>query len=167
MRIDRNRFLTVTACSAAGAAIVRFPAGAAEYNWRWALDVAPTHQIGARSIEAAANIGKDTGGRMEVKVFPLGMLGGQSDVVGQVRLGAIELCSAGDFLTETLAPIAAMSTIPFSYTTNKEAWASMDGPLGKMINAAILKVGIHPFETSWDAGFRQVFNSQRPIKVAA
>jgi tripartite ATP-independent transporter DctP family solute receptor len=167
MRLGRGRFLAATTAAAGSPWIVQFPGNAAEFTYRWAIDVAPAHQIGARSIEAGAKITQDSSGRLEVKVFPQSILGGQTQVLGQVRLGAIEMCDAGDFLLENIAPIAALSTIPFAFRTHQEAWKAMDGPLGSYTRGAVEKAGVRLFETVWDAGFRQMFNSLRPIRTAA
>jgi TRAP-type transport system periplasmic protein len=167
MRIERARFLATSAASAAAVGLVRYPGGAAEFTYRWAIDVVAAQPIAARSIEAAAKITQESNGQLEVRVFPGSVLGGQSQVLSQVRLGAIEMSDAGDFLLENIAPLAALTTIPFLFKTHKEAWDAMDGPLGAFTRAAIEKGGVSVFETVWEAGFRQMFNAVRPVRTAA
>jgi tripartite ATP-independent transporter DctP family solute receptor len=63
----------------------------------------------------------------------------------------------------TLIPTASLTGVGFAFTSYDKVWAAMDGDVGAFIRRNIEKVNLHPFETVWDNGFRQVTSSTRPI----
>src|ERR1700730_8516169 len=90
MQATRARFVgTGTAFMTAG--IIRYPAGAAEFAYKLALNSALTYPPNARTAEACEKISKESGGRLEIKVFPAGQLGGNMDLLSQLRMGAVEM----------------------------------------------------------------------------
>ena len=164
-----KRSTLIAGCGAAFASIgiVRFPAGAAEFNYKFATEQPEDHHMTLRLVEAANNIKRDSNGRIEVKVFPNSSLGDQTQMTAMVRSGAIEFISSADFILGSVIPIAGITAIPFAFTDHKAALTAMQGPLGAYRRAAIAKVGIYPFSQSWDEGFRQVINAAHPITTPA
>src|SRR5579872_6066800 len=61
----------------------RFPANAAEFTYKWANDWSPSHPIAVRSVQAAQKILAETGGRLQIRVFSNGILGGSGQMVTQ------------------------------------------------------------------------------------
>jgi TRAP-type transport system periplasmic protein len=138
-------------------------AHAAEFTFKAATGLAPTHPTNIRLSEAAANVARDSGGRMEIKVFPNGQLGGEVDLLNQVRSGAVEMFLIGGLVISSLAPLAALDGTGFAFRSYDQVWPAMDGKLGAFIRAAIMKSNLYVTEKIWDLGFRQITNSVRPI----
>jgi len=116
-------------------------------------------------IEAAKKIGDDSGGRIDVRVFPANQLGSSVGMITQIRSGALEFLASTYGILETTVPAVGMVALPFIFTGHKDACDAMDGALGKSIRGAIAKTGLYPFERSWDGAFRVVSNNVRPIHV--
>src|SRR5258707_118547 len=75
--ITRRTFVgSVAASSMAGAELAPFRARAAEFSYKYANNLPLTHPLNLRAQEAAAKIGAESGGRMEIQIFPNNQLGG-------------------------------------------------------------------------------------------
>lgn len=142
---------------------MRFPGEAAEFTYKWGNDWARDHPITLRMIEAAKKIGDDSGGRMEVRVFPANGLGSSVAMITQIRSGALEFLASTYGILETSIPAVGMVALPFIFGGHKEACDAMDGAFGKSIRASIVQAGLYPFQRSWDGAFRIVSNNVRPI----
>lgn len=142
-------------------------ARAAEFSFKAATGLAPSHPTNVRLSEAAATVARESDGRMEIKVFPNGQLGGETDLLNQVRSGAVEMFLIGGLVISSLAPMAALDGTGFAFQSYDQVWPAMDGKLGAFIRAAIMKSNLYVTERIWDLGFRQVTNSARPIATVA
>lgn len=123
-----------------------------------------THPLSGRMAEACDQIRKDTGGTVDIGTFPNNQLGGESDMVSQVRAGALDFLTTGAVL-QTVVPTAALNGVPFVFNDYAQVWSAMDGPLGEYTRGAIGKAGLHAFPKILDNGFRNVTNSTRPINA--
>src|ERR1700761_2480440 len=86
--ISRRRALTALAATPLVAAPFVRRAYAAEFSFKIAHPLAATHPTNLRLKEAADQILKDTDGKVELRIFPNGQLGGEVDMLNQVRAGA-------------------------------------------------------------------------------
>jgi tripartite ATP-independent transporter DctP family solute receptor len=166
MRLTRKQFLTGTA-GVAAAAILHYPADAAEFTYKLGHDQPVTHPQNVRVVEAAKKIAEESGGRLVVQVYPNNQLGGDTEMLAQLRSGALELMQVGDNILANVVPAASDTSLPFVFSEYKQLWDAMDGDFGAYIHAEIEKTGLHVFEKGWDAGFRNVFTSNRSVHDAA
>ena len=141
------------------------PAGAAEFTYKIANNTPATHPLTLRMTEAAAKILEGTGGRVEIKVFPNNQLGTDTDMLSQLRSGAIEFFSLSGLILATFVAPASINGIGFAFKDYDQVWAAMDGKLGAYVRAEVAKRGLFAFEHPFDNGFRQVTTSTKPIKV--
>ena len=163
MTIRRKAFIAAGAGVYATIGTIRYPAGAAEFNFKLGTDAPADQHYTRRLIEAAAKIKAESGGRLEIAVFPNNQLGNEVSLLLQVRSGAIELTASSGIVLADIAPVAGMSTLPFLFASAKEALSTMAGPFGRYVRSAISKINVYPFEQDWSSGFRQMVNSVRPI----
>ena len=162
MNITRRSVLAAAGAAIATPFIAR-PALAADYVWKFGHGFAANHPLQIRATEAAGKIKRDTNGRVDISVLPASQLGGDSDLLAQVRSGGIEFFSTGGLVLATLVPLAAISGMGFAFKDYPTVWRAMDGDLGASIRTAFSKVGLHAFEQIWDNGFRQITTSSRVI----
>jgi tripartite ATP-independent transporter DctP family solute receptor len=94
-------------------------------------------------------------------------MGSDSDMLSQVRSGALDFTTQGGTVLSTLVPVAAINGIGFAFKDYKQVWAAMDGDLGKHVRAALAKVGLVAMEKCWDNGFRHITSSDKPIATPA
>lgn len=154
---------------ALGAAGVSAPfisrAMAAEYDWKFGHGFPATHPVHVFAVEAADRIKQETGGRVAITVYSNSQLGGDSDLLSQVRSGGIEFFSTGGLIFATLVPIAAINGTGFAFSGYDAVWPAMDGGLGAYIRKGFDKVGLHAFETVWNNGFRQITSGKGPVNT--
>ena len=86
MKITRRTMMVGTAALAFGATI-RTKAHAAEFTYKFANNLQPTHPLNIRLKEAAHKILADTGGRAEIQIYPASPLGSDTDTLAQPRAG--------------------------------------------------------------------------------
>lgn len=162
MLIKRRSFLAAgTAAVAMGPFVSR--ASAAEFSWKFGHGFPATHPLHVRALEAAERIKRDTNGKVDIAVFPNSQLGGDSDLLAQVRSGGIEFFSTGGLILSTLVPVASINGMGFAFKDYDAVWKAMDGDLGGYIRKGFEKVGLYAFDRIWDNGFRQITTRTKPI----
>jgi tripartite ATP-independent transporter DctP family solute receptor len=162
MTTTRRRFVT-GAAAIGSVAILGGRARAAEFSLKYANNVPVTHPLNVRAQEAMDKIKEESGGRVEIQIFPNNQLGGDTDMLSQVRSGAIEFFTLSGLILSTLVPVASINGIGFAFKDYSEVWPAMDGALGAHVRAAIERVNLRAFEKMWDNGYRQITTSTRPI----
>jgi len=142
-------------------------AAAADYSWKFGHGFSVTHPVHTFALEAAARIKQDTGGKVDIGVFGNSQLGGDSDLLSQVRSGAIDFFSTGGLIFATLVPVAAINGTGFAFKNSDAVWPAMDGDLGALIRKGFEKAELYAFEKIWNNGFRQITTSKKPIRDPA
>jgi tripartite ATP-independent transporter DctP family solute receptor len=116
--------------------------------------------LGAQKM--AEIIEQKTGGKIKVKVFPNGTLGGEQQVAAAMQGGTVEI--------SIMAPAQLVGTVkefvvldfPFAFANEAQADAVLDGPFGqRLMDYMPAKgwVGLGFMEQ----GYRSISNSKRPI----
>ena len=167
--LSRNRRSFIQATASAGAlASIGAPvfAQSAPLTFKWANNIPVTHPSNIRIKEAADAIRAETGGRVDIQIFPNNQLGGDTDMLSQVRNGAIDIFPLSGLILQTLVPLAGINGLAFAFKDYQTVWAAMDGDLGAYIRAAIAKVNLHSFDKILDNGFRNITTSTKPIVTA-
>ena len=138
-----------------------------EYVFKYGNNLPVSHPLNVRAQEVAARIATESKGRMELRIFPNNQLGGDTDMLAQVRNGGIDIFNAGTMVIATLAPISAITAVGFAFSRYDQVWQAVDGKLGNTIRDAFAKTGLYTFEKMWDNGFRQITSGNKPIAKAA
>ena len=165
----RSLLRTFSALPAAGlvSALPRLAHAAPEFSFKFGNNLPVSHPLNVRAQEVAARVAAESKGRMEIKVFPNNQLGGDTDMLAQVRSGGLEIFNPGTMVIATVAPISAITAVGFAFANYEQVWSAVDGKLGDSIRAAFARIGLHTFEKMWDNGFRQITTSTRPVQTAA
>jgi len=137
------------------------------FTLKYASSLADTHPLNVRVREAAVSIMRETKGGVELKMFTNGQMGGDTDMLSQIRAGGIDFFPIPGAILSTLVPVAAIDSVGYAFKNYAQVWAAMDGELGAHIRGAIAQTGLVVMERIWDNGFRQITSSSRPIKVPA
>ena len=132
---------------------------AAEFEFKLGVNTPDTHPLTVRLIEAAHAIAEQSSGRLNVTVFPNSQLGGDPEMLSQLRAGGIELLAAPSMTLSTLVPLSGLPSVGFAFQSYDQVWAAMDGGVGDVVRDAIGKAGILPMQKMWDNGFRQITSS--------
>jgi tripartite ATP-independent transporter DctP family solute receptor len=137
---------------------------AAEFSMKVANNSPMTHPLTLRMAEATEAVRKESGGKIDLQLFPNNQLGGDTDMLSQLRSGALEFFTLSPLILSTLVPSASINGIGFAWSGYDKVWPAMDGELGAYMRAQIQKAGLYPFEKIWENGFRQITSSTKPIK---
>ena len=168
MTLDRRQFVQGLAAGGALAAASRpVFAQTAPITLKWANNIPVTHPSNVRIREAAEAIKRDSNGKVDVQIFPNNQLGGDTDMLSQVRSGAIDIFPLSGLILQTLVPVAGINGLAFAFKDYQTVWSAMDGDLGAHVRAAIMKANLHVFDRCLDNGYRNITSSTRPINTAA
>jgi tripartite ATP-independent transporter DctP family solute receptor len=162
--IDRRHLLRTTTAAAAFGILTR-RGDAAEFTWRYANNNVVQHPMNVRLREAVERIREQSNGRVDIQIFPNSQLGGDTDMLSQLRTGAIQLFNLSGLILSTFVPLASINGLGFVFKDYDQVWNAMDGKLGELIRAAIAKSGLYAFAAMWDNGYRQVTSSSHPINA--
>ncbi|MBB5390686.1 MULTISPECIES: TRAP transporter substrate-binding protein [unclassified Herbaspirillum] len=140
-------------------------ANAAEFVLKYANNLAMTHPMNIRAAEMAKEISEQSKGRIELQIYPNNQLGGDTDMLAQVRSGAIDMFTLSSLTLGTLVPVAQISGMGFAFKDYDTVWAALDGDLGAHMRQEIQgKSTLFAFEKIWDNGYRQITNNAKPIR---
>ena len=168
MHLSRRHVLRGAAAAAALAMPMRAAfAQKAEFTYQYATNLPLTHPMNIRAKEMTDAIRADTGGRVDIQVFPNNQLGSDTDVLSQLRSGGVEFFTLSGLILSTLVPATSISGIGFAFNDYAGVWKAMDGELGAYIRGQITKAGLVPMDKIWDNGFRQITSSSKPIATPA
>ena len=160
----RNLLKKVLAASVAPIIFTSAKAQNAEFKLKWANNVPVSHPSTLRIAEALQAIKAQSNGRVDIQLFPNNQLGGDTDMLSQVRSGAIDFFPLSGIILQSLVPVAGINGLAFVFKDYANVWAAMDGDLGAHVRQAISKVNLHSFELCLDNGFRNITSSTRPIQ---
>jgi tripartite ATP-independent transporter DctP family solute receptor len=139
----------------------------AEYVLKFGNNNPATHPMIVAMKQAADRIKQDSDGKVELQLFPNSQLGSDTDMLSQVRSGALEMFALSALVLSTLTPISAINGVGFAFQNYDQIWGAMDGELGAHVRAGISRLNLYPFEHMWDNGFRQITSSSHPINSVA
>lgn len=169
LSISRRKFLALGAAGAASLPLAGMPfirARAAQtFHYKFATGQAPTHPVNIHLAKAFERIAHRTNGQMQIQLFPANQLGTETDVISQIRSGALEMTILSASILATLVPSAGMANTAYAFTSYDEVWKAMDGPVGQYTRKQIGNVGLVSAGKIWDNGFRQCTSSHRDLKT--
>jgi tripartite ATP-independent transporter DctP family solute receptor len=160
------RQLSLAPAAGLAASLPRPARAAAEFPLKYANNLPLSHPLNIRAAEAAARVAKESEGRVEISIFPNNQLGGDTDMLAQVRSGGVDIFTPGTLIIATMAPISAVTAVGFAFSQYDQVWNAVDGKLGDRIRADFARIGFHTFKKMWDNGFRQTTTSNKPINSA-
>jgi tripartite ATP-independent transporter DctP family solute receptor len=160
MKKMTRRAMLGSASAVCAAAILSYQANAAaEFEFKLGVNTPDDHPLTIRLVEAAKEAGARSSGRLAVTVFANSQLGGDPEMLSQLRAGGIDLLAAPSMTLSTLVPLSGLPSVGFAFRSYDQVWAAMDGTLGDLVRDVIGKAGIVPMRKIWDNGFRQITSS--------
>jgi tripartite ATP-independent transporter DctP family solute receptor len=167
MSINRRQFGTAAAALGLGALPLRSAWAQSPIVLKYGTAFPADHPGALRIKEAAEALKKDTGGKVDLQVYPASQLGSEPDMISQTRAGAIDLMSTAGTNLQTMVPTAGINGVAFAFKDYATVWAAMDGELGGHVRAALTKVGLQAFDKVLDNGYRNITSASKPIAAPA
>jgi TRAP-type transport system periplasmic protein len=165
MSFERKKFLAGSAAVFASINVIKAPAKAADFEYKFATNAPISHPLNTNAVPMWENVKKETGGKVDVKIFPNNVLGGDTAMLTQLRSGAIQFFMLSGGILTNVVPVAGIQGVPFAFKSHKEVFAAFDGELGAYVRKEIENNGLYAFPLITDNGFRQITNSVRPINT--
>jgi len=159
-----NRFTRRTLMAAAAALLTCTVAQAQvqERTIKFAFQNNKGHpqEMGAQKF--ADLVAAKSGGKLKVKTFPGGTLGGDLQTVSALQGGTIEMTVLNSGILSAQVKEFGVFDLPFLFASSQEADAVTDGPFGKKLLGKLTEKNLIGL-SYWDLGFRNVTNNKRPI----
>lgn len=165
-RCTRRRFTVSAAAALSSIGVIRGRAGAAQFSYKYASNVDVAHPLNVQMTEMWNAIKKETNGRFEVQIFPNNQLGGDTQMLTQLRSGAIQFFTLDGGILQSVVPVAAIQAVGFAFKDSADAFHAFDGPLGDYVRKEIKAKDIWVFDRMWDNGMRDITSSKGPIRTA-
>jgi tripartite ATP-independent transporter DctP family solute receptor len=129
-----------------------------------ASNLPATHPMVVRLQEATEAIRKDTNGELDIRLFPSSQLGGDLEVLSQLRAGAIHFYPLAGAQLSTLVPVASLNGVGFAFQSIGDVWKALDGEVGALIRGALSDANLFVFDKIFDNGFRQITTGSKPVE---
>ena len=159
-----TRIFKVAAAFACGMALAASAqAQVAEHTFRFTTANPAGHPIVTGAEKFAQLVSEKSGGKMTVKLFPGGVLGGDVQVLSAVQGGTIDVTSMNSGILQGQVKEFAIVDLPFLFNSSREADAVLDGPIGKALADKLPEKGLIHL-AYYELGFRNLTNSKRAVK---
>lgn len=134
-------------------------------NIKFSYVLPKDHPYGLGVAKFAEIVGQKSGGKMKVKGFSDGQLGGEAQTVSATQGGVQEMTLVSSAPLVGIVKEYALFDFPYLFENEKEADAVLDGPVGKKLLDKLGEKNLVGL-CYWENGFRNVTNSKRPIAKA-
>ena len=160
-----RKLISVAIAACCMVAVGSVQAEVREQSFRFATANPKGHPIPAGGEKFGELLAQKSGGKMTVKQFPGGVLGGDVQVLSAVQGGTIELTSMNAGILQGQIKEFAIVDLPYLFNNAKEADAVLDGPIGKRMSDLMPAKGMVNL-AFFDLGFRNLTNSKKLVKTA-
>ncbi|AME26953.1 TRAP transporter substrate-binding protein [Burkholderia sp. PAMC 26561] len=160
----RRRVLTTGAAVCAAVAMPRLARAAAPIKLKYGTNVNIENPLNVRLNEAFTRIRTQTNGAVDIQLFPDGQLGSDTEMLSQLRSGALDMFTLSSVILSRLVPECAIVGVGFAFPSYKEIWAAMDGDLGAALRDRISAAGLFCQEKVWDLSFKEITSSAIAVR---
>ena len=107
----------------------------------------------------------ETGGAVEVQIFPSGQLGSEEQAIDGIKLNTLDatVVSAGNLAG--FVPEVDLFNLPFIFEDQEGFFRVLDGPVGDMVGRVIEAKTNSVMLGYWTFGTRNAWNGKRPIRT--
>lgn len=163
-----TRLASLLATAAFGLAVLapgQVRAEIKERTLRFAFQNVLEHPQGQGAQKFAELVTQKSGGKIKVRLFAGGQLGGDLQTVSALQGGTLDITVLNAGLLVGQVKEFGLFDLPFLFESGKQADAVVDGPFGQKLAATLPAKGLVGLGY-WELGFRNVTNSRRPITKA-
>jgi TRAP-type transport system periplasmic protein len=165
-QLTRRTFVTATTT---GLVVFTRSLRAADYRFAQYHNQTNDSPLHLRLTEMWAAIAKETGPRIDVKVFPENnkIPGSDPQALQMLVSGEIQFYTLMGGILGNIVPVAEVQQVPFAFRSAAHAHRTMDGALGTYLRQEMEAKGIHGFPVgAFDNGMRQIGTTSHPIRNA-
>ena len=133
---------------------------------RVAIGMALDDPTGIAALEFRDQLQETLRDRVDVRIFPRGTLGSETEVMEATLAGDIDLVVISNTVLANLVPELQVLDVPFGLNSAAHAWRVLDGPVGEELNAKLEKRGLRVMGWSY-AGSRQLMFRDQVVENPA
>jgi len=101
---------------------------------------------------------------ISLQIFPQSQMGGDKDILEQIRFGAITMTAVATANLSTFAPSVGIYDLPYLFRDHDaHPWAVVNSAVGREIEAKIEAESGLEVLGWWSAGMRHVFTRNKPV----
>lgn len=134
------------------------------------LTSADTHPSDYPTVQAVEHMGKllaeRTDGRLGIKIYSGGQLGGETDTLEITSFGGLDLTRVNLAPLNSMEPMTLPFSLPFVFRSVDHMRRTMDSALGDQVLASLEPHGLIGL-AFYDSGARNFYNTKRPIVTPA
>ena len=131
---------------------------------RFAHVGAKTHPSVMGAEKWAEILKEKSGGKLTIKVFGDGTLGGDVQVLSAVQGGTIDMTAMNSGIMQSHTKEFAIFDFPFMFADGKEADPILDGPFGKKLGSLLESKNLYNL-AYWELGFRNMTNNKHEVST--
>jgi tripartite ATP-independent transporter DctP family solute receptor len=125
---------------------------------RFGVATAITGPGGVASLKFAEVAKEATNGAIEIEVFPNSQLGGELEMLAQIRAGTLDAALIGSGVTAAIEPTFVVTELPYIWKSRESVWKVLNGAVGQKILATLEPKGIKAL--GWGAwGYRGIIST--------
>jgi TRAP-type transport system periplasmic protein len=144
-------------------AVIPSEAADPQYKFRIAVIVTKQNPVGQGAVRVAEAAEQLSNGRIKIDVFDSAQLGGELDLVSQIRMGSLDLGVIGSGMVGSVEPTFSLTELPFIWKSDESARKILDGPLGQKILGMLEIKGIKGL--AWgEWGFRGILTTKQAVE---
>lgn len=160
VRLVRSLVLVLAAVAATAAAAQQAPR-----TLRLGIGLAPESPQGKAVVDFAGRIERYTQGSLQIELQASGKAGNDITMVKALQEGTLEMTAPDSSTLATLEKSFSAINYPFTFLSEAEADAILDGAWGQRLLERLPQHGLIGL-SYWENGFRQMTNSRKPLSTA-
>ena len=115
----------------------------------------------------ADTVKEKTNGKVTIEVYESNTLGSQADMLDGLKMGTIELSFNSPATMSAAVPQVGVLDLPYIFTSKEQAYAVLDGEIGREIFSAAEQQEGYYVLASFEGGFRQSINTKKDVAALA
>jgi len=122
------------------------------------------HSLQLACLEFEKYVEEQSGGKIQVDIFPNSVLGGDEAMLESVALGTLTMVVPSASVMNIYEPAFGILAMPYLFTNTDDAFAAVDGELGTLLNQKLLDANVGLINLGYNFnGIRNMTNDKRAI----
>jgi len=130
---------------------------------RLAYTPGPSELLHRAAVHFAEKVRAESGGRLEVRLYPGGQLGNERELMEGLKLGSIDLTVTGLAIIGWYAPEYGMFEVPFLWRDYDHLQKVWNGPVGEELRRAMQERASVRLTQPWFRGPRYLTTTSRKV----
>ncbi len=165
-----RRHFTRSILTAGGILLVSRGSRAADWKMRQFHNQPAESPLHKRLMEMWAAVKSETGGRVDVQTFAENdhIPGGDPAAFRMLMSGELDFFTLNGGVIGLAVPAMNVQNVPFSFSTQAQVYAALDGDLGDYLQKEMITKGIYGLRHGcFENGFHEITCATKPIRTAA